>query len=179
MIDGHSDGPSARAVVLAVTTGTGAVWKFAPAWLPEIGYGAAGIAGAFLLAGVGGAVAGAAIEAARARRVRRERATVERAAEIVASKIVATASNSTAGADPAPAAATHAPEAVNPGPAAIAAASATVTPMCRAQQVAAFMKDYRERTGKEATFSQVRDALGLPASTASKYRDAVLKQAQG
>ena len=44
----------------------------------------------------------------------------------------------------------------------------------RAEQVKTFCRWFREQTGREPTFSEVRDGLSLPAATASKYRRAAL-----
>lgn len=40
----------------------------------------------------------------------------------------------------------------------------------RAEQVQVFVAAYRAKYGRDPSFSDVRDGLGLPASTASKYR---------
>lgn len=40
----------------------------------------------------------------------------------------------------------------------------------RAQEVAAFCREFRAKQGREPTFSEVRDGTQLPASTVSKYR---------
>ena len=44
----------------------------------------------------------------------------------------------------------------------------------RAEQVKTFCTLFREQSGREPTFSEVRDGLNLPAATASKYRRAAL-----
>ncbi len=48
------------------------------------------------------------------------------------------------------------------------------TPPTRAEQVRVFVEAFRMMHGREPTFSEVRDSLQLPRSTASKYRTRAL-----
>lgn len=169
--DGGGDPSMGRLVTLGVIGGGAYVWFFRPEWLPVIGMGLAGAAGLAIAAVAAGAGFGRAYEAAEARRERRERAIVERAAEIAAERIAATASNRPVQAETGAAAPTPAPEAPEASP-----APAAVTPMTRQAQVGAFVAEFRARRGREPSFTEVRNGLGLPKSSASKYLDLVLKQ---